>query len=162
MDKNENSKKKTGLIAPWIDYYRQIQALFREDSEVRVLFDEIDYHIKIFVDNAIKADALSKLLPEEKKFGNITVKISVIPSNDLGHGPEELVQLAFNGNPALESIQIVDTPFGKETFVIFAKKVVQYYSDDMGDYFGLQSTLYENLARDILQTKGIHYCTNDL
>lgn len=154
-------EKSLGLISPWIDFYRQVQALFQEDDEVEVKFNEETCELKIYVENSIKADAISKLMPTEKTFGDITIKISVIPANVKPNDPADLIRLAFNGNPALEDILVVNSPFGEMKYVIFAKEVVQYQNDDMGDFFGLKSTLYEDLAREVLNTNGVYFCTSD-
>ena len=50
-------EKSLGLISPWIDFYRQVQALFQEDDEVEVKFNEETCELKIYVENSIKADA---------------------------------------------------------------------------------------------------------
>lgn len=160
MSKVKN-EKNIGLISPWVDYYRQVQALFQEDPEVEVSFDEGSNIIKVYVQNDIKADAISKILPEEKTFGNVTVSISVIPANEHPDDPVVLMQHAFNGNPAFEGVQTFDTPFGTMNFAIFAKEVVQYYNDDMFNIFGLKSTLYEDIARNVLDLKDMKYCTSD-
>ena len=47
------------------------------------------------------------------------------------------------------------------TYVVFRNEVVQYYTDDLGDYFGMASTLYEDIARDLFsEVDGIYFCTN--
>ena len=43
--------KNLSLSTPWAIYFRQIEALFQEDSEVRVTFESEDgeHEIKIYV-----------------------------------------------------------------------------------------------------------------
>lgn len=47
--------------------------------------------------------------------------------------------------------------------MLFKKEVVQYFTDNLGDYNGYRSTLYENIARDIFgDIVGVFFCTNDM
>ena len=60
------------LSPPWCSYYREVEAMFGEDSEVEVVLDDKNYAIKISVnDNSKKCNAIRKLLPAEKQFGNV-------------------------------------------------------------------------------------------
>jgi hypothetical protein len=56
------------VSAPWYIHYRKLQAMFREDPQVTVKFDQDNYEVKLYVDDADKADALQpfccKCLPE--------------------------------------------------------------------------------------------------
>jgi len=70
------------LSPPWVTYYRELEELFSKDPEVTVKFDEDKLQIKLLVANTDKAYALSMLLNPSKEFGNVTVTIDVIPSND--------------------------------------------------------------------------------
>lgn len=113
------------------------------------------------MENQTKAKAIEKLLPKEKQFGNVTVRIEVstIPE------PETMIELigaAFNGNPAVRCIQHIDTPLtGPVDYVMFAREVVQFYNDDLGDPNGLCSTLYQEIAKAVLPEKAkVHYCTD--
>ena len=95
-----------------------------------------------------------------KEFGNVVVKITVIPANKLGSTKVSLFQKAFKNNPAIAVIDTVNTPFGTHSFVIFEKKVVQYHNDDMFDFNGVCSTLYQDIAKDIFgEFNDIHFCT---
>ena len=152
------------LSSPWEIYHKQIVALFEQDSEIKVTFDEESYELKLFVNNSCKADALAKLLPSEKTFGNVVVKISVVPAND---GKEEtkasLIEEAFSGNPALRYIYNAQTPFGEFDYVVFEARVVQYFNDDMRDLNGNKTTLYQELAKDIIgEEPNLCFCTEAL
>ena len=93
-----------GLCSPWIDFYKKINALFEKDPEVKVNFDQDKYEIQLFVDNVIKADALTKLLPTERKYGEVVVKIVVIPADNREESRIDLFRNAFQGNPAVDLI----------------------------------------------------------
>lgn len=71
------------LAAPWVAYFNEVKALFGDDPEIKLEYNNDNYEIKMYVDNQEKADALTQLIPAEKAFGNIVVKTIVIPSNKL-------------------------------------------------------------------------------
>ncbi len=148
------------LSAPWVNFYRELEALFAQDPEVRVVYEEETNEVKLFVENARKADALAQLLPAEKAFGNVTLKIAVIPANDEGVSKAELIAEAFDGNPALSYIQHVDAVIGSFDYAVFENKVVQYFNDDLSDLNGLKSTLYQDIAKDVFgEDAGVFFCT---
>ena len=153
----------TKLSAPWVLFYREVEAMFAEDPAVRVEFDNGDEKIiKLYVDGERKAEALSELLPIEKEFGNVVVKIEVIPANILKGDKAQLFRDAFDGNPALSYDVTVDGVFSNPvTYFVFKKAVVQYYADNLGDVNGLQSTLYQNIAEDLFENHdGVSFCTD--
>ena len=149
-------ENKVRLDSPWIIYYNKLKAMFEEDPDIRMEFDKADYTIKMWVEDPEKAEALEQLLPAVKEFGSVVVKITVIPANKLGSTKVSLFQKAFKNNPAVA----VNTPFGTHSFVIFEKKVVQYHNDDMFDFNGVCSTLYQDIAKDVFgEFNDIHFCT---
>ena len=151
---------KTRLSSPWVLFYRKIEAFFREDRSVRVKYDSGTQTIKVFVTGQEKADALTQLLPTERTFGSVTVKVEVIPANLESPSKLVLFQKAFDGNPALAYIKAGGDSVFDLNYVVFRGRVVQYRSDDIGDVNGLTSTLYQDLARDIFEdAEGIFFCT---
>ena len=164
---------KLKLSPPWDTYYQELNAMFKDDSEVHVVMDDDEYEVKLYVDSGDKAEALRQLLPETKEFGGVTLKVTVVPANAqkeyrLTHNKnhpeytELMFRAAFDGNSALSDVVTVQGVFGfSACYVIFKKNVVQYYNDNMSDINGLCSTLYENIARDIFKPDiGAFYCTS--
>ena len=153
--------------SPWIIFYRELQELFRYDDEVKVIYDdnpdEALYEVRLYVETTAKADALEKLLPMEKVFGNVTLSIKVIPANNLAHTNVPLYEAAFEGNEALSYIKTVGGGILSNdiTYVVFKNQVVQYFSDDLSDPHGLTSTLYQDIAERVFEQKeGIFFCTD--
>ena len=149
------------ISSPWVEYSRYMEAMFGKDPEVKVVFDEDAVAIKLFVDNPVKADALSQILPETKNFGGVVLTISVIPGDEK-QTKEQLFKAAFNGNPVVDDVvtvggELLPNPF---TYVVFKKEVVQFWNDNFGDPHGMKSTLYEEIARDAFNVDGVLYCTN--
>ena len=107
---------KLNLSPPWVVYYRKLSAFFREDSEVKITYDDIEQEIKLYVDNAEKAVALENLLPKEQNFGNVTLYITIVPANKTcfdsvkaGNSTNlnDIVRICFN-NKAVVGVKIVD------------------------------------------------------
>lgn len=154
--KNENMK----LSPPWITFVHEVEALFENDPEVKVLYNDAENKLKLYVDDSDKAMALAKLLPEKKEFGNVVVSIEIIPANPEDMSIDELFAKAFCGNPALAMSVAYDTPFGKISYAVFQKKVVQFFNDQMDDINGNKSMLFQDIAKDVFNPDlGIYYCT---
>ena len=170
---------RLNLSPPWITYYRQLNAFFSEDPEVRVVFDDTseddgEYIIKLYVNNIAKTEALEALLPKEKDFGGIKVYVMIIPANVSNKksltlcrylsqdGNPNYIRYALDNNRAVNHIETINNFMSMNaTFVIFSKKVVQYYTDSINDYYGMCSTLYQDLAKEIFgNIDGVFFCTD--
>lgn len=154
------------LSPPWDIYATEVETLFKHDKEVHVLYDHEQRKISLYVDNAEKADALSKLLPDEKAFGNNAVHIEIIPANEASKNMNvskgTLYKTAFEGNEAFSRVKVVRNAFltNDITYVVFVKKVVQFYTDNLGDLYGFRSTLYQEVAKDVFgDESGVYFCT---
>ena len=154
--------KNVKLAAPWVTYFRKIEALFGADPDVDVRLDEEKKVITLYVSGEDKADAIAQLLPFQKEFGNVTVQINVVPANREEYQTIDLINLAFKGNPNLSYIETVDGIFSnKINYVVFKNEVVQYFNDNLNDIHGLTSTLYQDIAKDIFGTnKDVCFCTD--
>lgn len=153
---------RVSLSPPWIIFYKEVEELFKDDPGVRVLYDEKENEIKLYVEDGEKAEALSVLLPETKTFGSVTMIINVIPGNDYVKTKTSLYEAAFKGNPILSYIKTIKGIFTNDLhYVVFVKKVVQYFNDDLGDVNGMCSTLYQEIAKDVFgEREGVFFCTD--
>lgn len=148
------------LSSPWVEFYREIEAMFKEDPQIKVVYDEEGNTVKLYVEDSDKADALSQILPTEKSFGNVTINIEVIPANVSSNSKFPLFRKAFEGNPVFSYATSSSGVF-EINYVVFKNKVVQYPNDDISDVNGLRSTLYQNIADDIFTNReGIYFCTD--
>ena len=148
------------LSPPWDTYVNEVKALFGEDPEIKIMYNEDSYTLKLFVDNTDKAEALTKLIPAEKEFGNVTLKIEVVPANSDDLSGDRLFKKAFLGNPIMKNVVTFESPFGEVTYAVFEKKVVQFFNDQMDDINGNKSTLFQECARDVFGMEhGVFYCT---
>ena len=155
---------RLNLSAPWVQYYHELSAMFKNDHDIKILYDEDKDNIKMYVADAAKAAALEELLPKEKTFGNVIIKITIIPGNKIGADASNIFETAFNGNPALCYTYRVDGIFTNPIiYVVFENAVVQYFTDDLGDINGVRSTLYQDIAKEIfVPMDGVYYCTDVL
>ena len=146
---------------PWITLYKMVSKLFERDSEVEVEYNENTYAINLYVKNQRKADALLKLLPMSKEYGNITVSINVIPANQEEESRIELFQEAFSGNGAVSCFYTECGPTQDINYVAFDPVVVQFFNDQLDDANGLKSTLYADIAKEVFGMQdGIFFCTD--
>lgn len=162
-----NTKFK--VLPPWLTLMNKIQALFDGDPQIacNIVWAGTHPSITLATNNPDKAAALIKLLPEEKKFGNVTLKIDVdcnTISNKAFADTKELFETAFSGNPAFEYAISTDgywyIPF---TYVVFKKCVVQFFNDNLNDPHGVLTTLYQEIASELFAdmefNTGVSYCT---
>lgn len=150
------------LSPPWLEYARELKLLFGEDPEVDVDYNEDENEVVLLVESEEKADAIGQLLGTEKVFGNVTLKITVIPANQPAEPTKaQLVAKAFKGNPIVKDIVTISDPMLPHfSFVVFENKVVQFWNDNLGDLNGLKSTLYQTIAEEVLGGDGeLYYCT---
>lgn len=153
--------KAVKLSPPWVKYYREIQELFKQDPAIKIDFDEDANVITLYVEGATKAEALTELLPVEKEFGNVVLKINVVPANLNKTDKLALFKAAFEGNPVLSYTSSATGVLADDLhYVVFANKVVQFFNDDLGDANGMCSTLYQEIAKDVfVDQPGVFYST---
>lgn len=161
---------RMNLIAPWVKYYRELDALFKNDDSIVVIYDEEKIEVKIYVNDYEKGIALGKYIPMEKEFGEVVLKINIIFANqkkDKYIRNTDTIKIyedfdyIFMTNHCISNIKVIKSPLGIFTYIIFKKEVVQYFNDNISDIDGKYSTLYEDIARDIfINTEGVFFCTS--
>lgn len=155
------------LAPPWITYINQMIALFDGDPQIACNVDTLTPSIVLACNNGDKVTALMQILPYEVKFGNIILTISVdgIPSNRAFKNKKELFETAFSGNPAFAYAVCPDENayWFSATYIVFKNHVVQFFNDNLNDCHGIVSTLYENVARDVIDKEaanGVYFNTD--
>ena len=143
------------LSPPWITYINMLEALFDGDPQIAFNIDYDNMTVALAGNNGEKNAALQRLLPTEKKFGNITLKVIVDGpiANIAFPTPKALFDTAFDGNPAYAYSVTPgnDTWFFSATYVVFKNCVVQFFNDNLNDCHGLVSTLYQDIAAEIFE-----------
>lgn len=158
------------MSPPWITYINKIQALFDGDPEIAINANEDSDGptVVIATNNGDKATALTKLLPEEKLYGNVKLKIGIDGpfTNRAFKTAKELFETAFERNPAFAyCVAPVEEGswFFDFCYVVFKNCVVQFFNDNLDDCHGIISTLYQDIAAELFKEANllsVHYCTD--
>lgn len=158
------------ILPPWTIVIRKLEALFDGDPQIAFNCDFSGSCPSVILscNNGDKVAALQKILPDEIYFGNVYLEVIVdgTPSNRAFTSKVELFETAFKGNPAFayavcpaeEGYQWIGT-----TYVVFKNHVVQFAADNLNDCHGIISTLYQNIAEELLTgeaTNGVFYNTD--
>lgn len=158
------------ILPPWTIVIRKFEALFDGDPQIACNCDFSGAHPSIVLscNNGDKVAALQKILPSEINFGNISLTVTVdgIPSNRAFTSKVELFDTAFKGNPAY-AYSVCPCEDGYQwicsTYVVFKNCVVQFAADNLNDCHGIISTLYQDIAEELLTgeaTNGVFYNTD--
>lgn len=155
------------LAPPWITYVNKLEALFDPDPQLAFNIDYDEMTVTIAGNNEDKNTALWCLLPEEKIFGNIVLKIVIDgPIDNIAFRTQkELFDTAFAGNPvyAYSVTPSGESWFYSATYVVFKNCVVQFFNDNLNDCHGVLSTLYQDIASEIFEDanlNGVYYNTD--
>lgn len=165
MDNKENVKtNELGVVSPWVELYRKIEAMFKYDDEIHVEYSNETREVTLFISSLDKYEALARLIPSEVAFGNVVLKIDLMPANFDSLPAVDLFRKAFKGNPAVTDIISIHREELETSndfnYIVCKKEVVQYHNDTLNDPHGNCSTLYQDIARDIfIEQGGIYFCT---
>lgn len=136
---------------PWVTHIHYIEHIFGGDPDVTVTSDEERREVKLLVNGQDKAGAIERLIKTNVQFGNEELKVTVVPSND--DSLASTVRKAFAGNGAVA--RIIDgsespVPFYDDrVFVLFKPEVVQFFNDNLTDFYGNENTLHYLVAREV-------------
>ena len=158
------------ILPPWTIVTRKLEALFDGDPQIAFNVDYSGTHPAVILscNNGDKVAALQRILPTEIEFGNVKMEIVVdgTPSNIAFTSKVDLFDAAFKGNPAY-AYSTCPCEDGYQwicsTYVVFKNCVVQFAADNLNDCHGIISTLYQNIAEELLTgeaTDGVFYNTD--
>ena len=157
------------ILPPWSITIRKLEALFDGDPQIAFNTDFSGAHpaVVLACNNGDKVAALQKLLPDEVVFGGVTLKVMIdgVPSNRAFATKKELFETAFNGNPAFAYAVTPgdDSWWISTTYVVFKNYVVQFFADNLNDCHGVISTLYQDIAEELLTgeaAQGVYFNTD--
>ena len=150
------------ILPPWTTTINMIEALFDGDPQIacNINYEGKNPSITLACNNGDKVTALQQILPDEYEFGNVKLKVSIdgTPSNREFRNKKELFEAAFEKNPAFAyAVSPVDDSYTwfSMVYVVFKKEVVQFFNDNLNDCHGIISTLYQNIAEEILTGDGV-------
>ena len=158
------------ILPPWTIVTRKLEALFDGDPQIAFNIDYSGMHpaVVLSCNNGDKVAALLQILPSEIGFGNVKLPITIdgTPSNRAFKTKVELFDTAFKGNPAY-AYSVCPAEDGYmwigTTYVVFKNCVVQFAADNLNDCHGIISTLYQDIAEELLRgeaTNGVFYNTD--
>ena len=158
------------ILPPWSITIRKLEALFDGDPQIAFNTDFSGAHptVVLACNNGDKVAALQKILPDSIEFGGVKLMISVdgVPSNRAFQNKKELFETAFSGNPAFAyAVSPVDEGYNwfSMVYVVFKNCVVQFFADNLNDCHGIISTLYQNIAEELLTgeaAQGVYFNTD--
>ena len=157
------------ILPPWSITIRKLEALFDADPQIAFNTDFSGAHptVVLACNNGDKIAALQKLLPDEVVFGGVTLKVMIdgVPSNRAFATKKELFETAFSGNPAFAYAVTPgdDSWWISTTYVVFKNYVVQFFADNLNDCHGVISTLYQDIAKELLTgeaAQGVYFNTD--
>lgn len=152
------------LSTPWDIQVAKIRKLFEGDPDVGIAYDRDMITLRLFVDGEMKADAIEKILPSRYEFGNVVLKVLVLPGNEKDDF-DVLIENAMVGNPHFSGVERVRPEGSVQTFryAMFKPEIAQMWIDNLGDPHGNITMTYEQLAREVLGEKdGILYSTESV
>ena len=164
-------KAMAQLSPPWYSYQRKVNALFGRDPQVRVRdlhqVDEYNYTLFILVQTEAKAQAIRALLPRIVEISGVTITSRIfIPVDKCEVRLErkgtdaQLINEAFTGNPIFDRVESPKCELRPTWgFCIFKKEVIQFWDDDISNFYGLHTTLAETIALEILRDVDLQFCT---
>lgn len=158
------------ILPPWSVFINKMVALFDGDPEIacNTNYEGSSPSIVLACNNGDKVTALQQILPSEVEFGNVKLKVGVdgIPSNRAFANKKELFDTAFAKNPAYAySVSPADDGYQwfSMVYVVFKNCVVQFFADNLNDCHGIISTLYQDIAEEILTgeaVQGVYFNTD--
>lgn len=158
------------ILSPWVIYCRKLEALFDGDPQIAFNTDFSSEHptVVLACNNGDKVTALRMILPDVLEYGGVILQIIIdgTPSNRAFKNKKELFEVAFAGNPAFAyAISPVDEGYSwfDMVYVVFNNTVVQFFADNLNDCHGVISTLYQDIAAELLTgegARGVYFNTN--
>ena len=150
---------KAKLASPWVIFANQVESFFAGDPEVSCDYSDDGPALTVRVENATKADAIADLMGAEREFGNVTLKISVVPAN-ADESQAALVRKALQGNPLFVDVEELPWPGGTATYAEMMPEVLTWEADSLQSPWGLQAATAEAVAREVFCVEpGTFFCT---
>lgn len=159
------SKKNVKLSPPWTTVEKKIRALFNGDEDITIkpIKRLADGNLELSLEgpDACKMIALSSIMKTKYNFGNFNLNLVFRTTDGKEVGPIEVDEWfddlygvyedAFCSTATVIDIKDVQDRTGAENVVIsFKKEVVQFFNDDLTDFYGNWNGLYTDIAKELL------------
>ena len=146
------------LSTPWVVLRNKLDAFFESDGDISVGYCETEgdiITIPIEIIDPKKYFALCKIMKTTYEYGNVTCKIKLSTTNNsvkkkTFKSSKEIITTALKGNSLFKDIKEVETVWGGQiTFVVIAKELLQFKTDDLSDLYGNDNMVVEDAAYSI-------------
>jgi hypothetical protein len=147
---------------PWVTLWNEINAAVGNDGALKVApLDESGqpYVVRIKARSRKKAVGLASLLKLRHEFGNLTVIAEVSDGQGnpitpvVPQSAEELAALvrsAFIGNGWFRDVVVRDF-MGMQVCPVFAKRVIQFFNDDLSDLYSNYNNVASAVFANVLE-----------
>lgn len=159
---------KIALSPPWYTFANEVLNTVGKDPNVQVdslrQVSSSKYSLMIRVKGLQRARALATIIRNTATFGNITVTVIVKTTSGTIAKPyptstltalqiAQLYRIAFRTNILFSFVTIRAFVPGsaRAVFPVFAKRVVQFYNDDLSDFYGNYNNVAAFSFRDVLK-----------
>jgi hypothetical protein len=169
MKRGGKKMERVSLSPPWWILYSKICTSIGSDPTLHVQpmhNGDTVYYIDILAPNVTRGKALRTILNPQYDIGNITVYVRVFDSTgteitskntDPVEKIIEAIKIALGTNPYF--VEVIDTrgklPPMQETIIgqiviVFKKAVIQFFNDDISDYYSNYNSVAMNVFKDVL------------
>jgi hypothetical protein len=168
------------LSPPWYTLWNELKYTIGKDVSFRISDLDVSqnpYRITIITDDTQKGSALATIIKLVHDFGKIQVTIHIQDSNGTPYegfyvtNSNELalvIRMALQGNPLFRNVYRRPTAaffLSKDVFPVFKKTIIQFYNDDLSDYYmnynNVASHVFANVLKDNINGLYIHCSTED-
>ncbi|ACT00595.1 hypothetical protein [Paenibacillus sp. JDR-2] len=168
---SHGKKARISLSPPEITYYNEIKYSVGKDPLVKVgrLEDHGDgqFEVKLLVKGIKKAKALATLMASDKVIGEIGIHVKVISSGRAispiaraltAKEIAGLYRIAFRTNRIFQFVALRSIFGSTYVYPVFRIKVVQFYNDDLSDFYGNYNNVAAFVFRNVLlnEIDGVH------
>lgn len=156
------------ISPPQYTLWRKLAYSFGTDPEISVR-DPYEKNnitfIKVVVQDPNRASAVAGVLIPEYNFGGILVRVKVIDSEgnlveppDVGQpgfSVRQMIETALFANPYFYEVIPCRAPNQPNQVLtaVFYPKVIQFWNDDLSDYFGYAHFVAEDVFSDVMRHK---------
>ena len=150
-------KQNISIEAPWWRFYKLLENLFAKDESIELSNNDETkgiFEIIISSANTCKLAAIKKVVGTEREFGN--VKVAIEYNEEESPLTLDEFATAFKDTGYLVDTKTATTPAGDPLyFPIMKKDVIQFYDDNIADYYGNLNATVAAATIEILDKKNL-------
>jgi len=160
------ANSETQMNPPAVEMSNKVRELFKLDPKLKLSYSDRTHIVKIVSEDLEKAQAVRYVLPDYiqcfiEVYYKLGDELILLGSPSGYHADVKIFRKAFEGNPLW-----VYTHEWHEKAISnahcwagFIPTPVCYVNDDLSNLYGDAVVLPVDLAKEVLDTDGIHYCS---